>query len=140
MTSKGPTYLTPDDIAARIAQLDTGEIPDAGEVVPEYDSPQDFYRMFPDLLCKHGFNKKTCYPCAPLPDDYSKGGKMDEHTNLEKLSTTELLNWLEKQNLYGLDRILAKRLKTHYDAYYRLRNEARHMRARLREVYDDHSF
>lgn len=59
-----------------MAQLDSGELPDVFEEiheVPDRDSPWSYYRMFPELLCVHGFNKLTCYPCAPLPNE---GGKM----------------------------------------------------------------
>lgn len=60
-----PTYLTPVDVLLKIEDLKTGELPNNFEV--ERDSPNNFYGMFPELLCKHGVNKRICYPCAPLP-------------------------------------------------------------------------
>lgn len=129
-----PTYLTIADVEARIEDLKTGELPDNFEL--DRDSPRDFYGMYPELLCKHGIRRGLCYPCTPL----KRVAPMDEHTNLDKMPTTELLEWLKKKELYGLNRVLAKRLAEHYSAYYRIRNEAHHMRLRLKEKYNDHSF
>lgn len=61
-------YLTPTEILDRLVHLDTGEIPDGVEVVKEYDSPRDFYGMFPETLCEHGIRRGLCYPCTPLKE------------------------------------------------------------------------
>lgn len=67
-----PAYLMPADVERKIEELKTGEIPDMGEIVKDYDSPYDFHRMFPELLCEHGINRTICCQCSFL----IKGGKM----------------------------------------------------------------
>lgn len=126
-----PVYLTMADVEFKIEDLMTGELPDNFEL--ERDSPRDFYGMFTELLCEHGIRRGLCYPCTPI----NRGLPMGKYSNIEKMTTTELLDWLTDQKLNGLNRILAKRLADHYSAYYRIRNEANMMRLRLQEKYND---
>lgn len=62
---------------------------------------------------------------------------MDEYTRLENLNDTQLINWLEKQQLLGLSLTLARRFAKLHAHYWRQRQEYDRVRKQLQSVLSD---